>query len=99
MSGTPTAAGRMHPWTRAANVEFRLVLDVSRFDAQPGANATLIARWAVFKTKDKELVLVRKSSVTEPVKTKGYEALVAAQSRAVEHLSREIAETIKTLPQ
>jgi uncharacterized lipoprotein YmbA len=52
----------------------------------------------VFKAKDKKPLLVGKSSMAEPAKTKGYEALVAAQSRALEHLSHEIAEAIKSLP-
>ena len=59
---------------------------------------TLTARWMVFKAKDKKPLLVGKSSMAEPAKTKGYEALVAAQSRALEHLSHEIAEAIKSLP-
>lgn len=95
----PTETIVLLPRPRLVPVTYQIGMEVIRFDGALGGDVTLIARWAVFKTKDKELVLIRKSSVTEPAKTKGYEALVAAQSRAVEHLSREIAEVIKTLPQ
>jgi hypothetical protein len=58
----------------------------------------LIARWAIVEGKEKKLVSVRKSTIIEPSGAKSYEAMVAADSRALEKLSREIAEAIKTLP-
>ena len=44
------------------------------------------------------MVLSKKSIFTEAVTGKDYNSLVSAQSRALGHLSREIAEAIKALP-
>jgi uncharacterized lipoprotein YmbA len=71
---------------------------VIRFDGSLGGDVSLIARWAILQGKERKLVSVRKSTIIEPSGDKGYEAMVAADSRAVEKLSREIAEAIKTLP-
>ena len=72
-------------------------MDVIRFDGSLGGDVSLIARWAILEGKDKKIVFARKSTIIEPSGGKGYEAMVAADSRALEKLSREIAETIKTL--
>jgi len=70
---------------------------VIRFDGSLGGDVSLIARWAVLEGKEKKLVSVRKSTIIEPSGGQGYEAMVAADSRALEKLSREIAEAIRTL--
>jgi uncharacterized lipoprotein YmbA len=95
----PTDTLVLLPRPRLLPLNYQIAMEVIRFDGALGGDVTLITRWAVFKAKDKKPLFIRKSNVTEPVETKGYEALVAAQSRAVEHLSRQIAEAIKTLPE
>lgn len=88
-----TVYPRLHP----EFAKYQIGVDVIRFDGPLGGDVSLIARWAIFEGKDKKLVSVRKSTIIEPSGGKGYEAMVAADSRALEKLSREIAETIKTL--
>ncbi len=87
-----TVYPRLHP----EFAKYQIGVDVIRFDGPLGGDISLIARWAIFEGKEKKLVSVRKSTIIEPSGEKGYEAMVAADSRALEKLSREIAETIKT---
>jgi uncharacterized lipoprotein YmbA len=54
----------------------------------------LVARWRILAGQEKEVLTVRRSSISEAVRYPGYEALVAAQSRALAILSREIVEQI-----
>jgi uncharacterized lipoprotein YmbA len=84
---------RLHP----GFAKYQIGVDVIRFDGPLGGDVSLIARWAIFEGKERKLVSVRKSMIIEPSGGKSYEAMVAADSRALEKLSREIAETIKTL--
>jgi hypothetical protein len=56
----------------------------------------LVVKWALFEADGKKLLLAKKSSFKEPTGAASYEALVAAQSRAIAALSREIAEAIRT---
>ena len=46
-----------------------------------------------------KVLVMKKSSTQEPTGSSSYEAMVAAQSRALERMSREIAEEIKNLSQ
>ena len=87
----------LFPWRGAIIVDYHIGVDVIQFDGELGGNATLTARWGIFSGKGKKELLVKKSNFTEPVGEKGYDALVAAQSRALMHLSRDMAAAIKTL--
>jgi uncharacterized lipoprotein YmbA len=86
------------PWQKPIPLDYRVAVEVSRFDGELGKSATLIARWTIMEgDKKKELKSVRRSVITKPADGKSYEAMVAALSRTVEQLSQEIAETINTL--
>jgi len=87
------------PWQKTIPIDYRVAVEVSRFDGELGKSATLIARWTVMDGEKKELKSIRRSSITEPAQGNSYEAMVAALSRTVEQLSQEIAETIKSLSQ
>jgi uncharacterized lipoprotein YmbA len=88
----------VYPRLRLGLAKYQIAVDVIRFDGPLGGDVSLIARWAIFEGEERKLVSVRKSTIIEPSGAKGYEAMVAADSRALEKLSREIAETIRTLP-
>jgi uncharacterized protein len=78
-------------------VQYQVAVDVARFEGAVGAAVTLEARWRILGGDGKELAL-RRSTVTEVVGAPGYGALVAAMSRALGALSRDIATAIRDLP-
>jgi uncharacterized protein len=83
--------------TRPGVVDYQLMMEVLHFEGPLGGNVSLVARWTIVKVKDKEWLFVQSSHISEP-SGPGYEAFVEAQSRALERLSREIAEAIQKLP-
>jgi uncharacterized lipoprotein YmbA len=78
-------------------VDYRVVLDVDRFDGAPGGTVVLSARWAVTVGGDAEGTTVRQSIIEKPVIDDTVDALIRAHDIAVAELSRQIAEQIKTL--
>ena len=84
--------------TRSAGVPMALQVgvEVVQFDGTLGGEVVLIVQWGVFEADGKKLLMGKRSSFKEPTGAATYEALVAAESRAVAALSREIAEAIKT---
>ena len=74
--------------------EYRVGIDVSRFEGTIGESVTLAAQWSVSREGDKKILVARESIVKEPVEGQDYDALVAAMSRALAGLSREIAAAI-----
>ncbi|NIP93459.1 MAG: hypothetical protein GWO24_08380, partial [Akkermansiaceae bacterium] len=73
----------MYPWRKSVPVEYQVVVDVTRFDGELGRDARLIARWTVFGGRDKKVHFMQSSRISEPSGDRGYEAMVAAQSRAL----------------
>ncbi len=83
------------PWERYFKPDFRVVIDVRRFDGRLGEYASLNATWMIVKTGRHDPLVVRQTIVQEAVSTNDYDALVAAQSAAAAALSREIARALR----
>ncbi len=79
-----------------SSVEYRIPVSVVRFDGAPGGKVVLDATWGVFAKGDRreESLFATESTITEDVKGRGYDALVAAMGKAVERLGNEIADCI-----
>jgi len=69
-------------------------VEVLQFDGALGGDVVLSVKWGLFGERGKNVLIAKRSSFKEPTGAATYEALVAAQSRAVAALSREIAEAI-----
>jgi hypothetical protein len=75
----------------AIDPDYRVVVNVNRFDGRPGGSVWLNAVWTLKEQKGKMAIAVNQSVIEEPVSGQGYPDLVSAQSRAIGQLSREIA--------
>ena len=91
----PTERIYLYPWRVSVPIEYQVAVDIVRCDGRLGDAAWLEARWSVFKGPEKKLLKTNRSSIREPVSGADYNALVAAQSRAVGKLSQEIVEAIQ----
>jgi uncharacterized lipoprotein YmbA len=85
------------PWLKSRSIDYQIVLEVTRFDGNPQNKALLRARWSIFGKDGKKMQVSNYSSNSEPIKANDTEALIAAQSRTVEQLSREIARALQAL--
>jgi uncharacterized lipoprotein YmbA len=92
--GTPRVT--LYQSSLGAEVEYRVQIEVRNFESAPGKYASLDAVWSVRRLKDGKTETGR-TSVREPVDGDGYEALAAAHSRGIAKMSREIADTVRTL--
>ncbi|MDR3556946.1 MAG: PqiC family protein [Syntrophobacteraceae bacterium] len=87
------------PWPRSVAVQYQITLNVVQMEKIPGDKVILDASWRVFENNGKKLLVMKRSSLTEPVEANaGFSAIASAQSRAVEALSREIAAVLASLP-
>jgi uncharacterized lipoprotein YmbA len=79
------------PGLRPEAPDFRVGVRILRLDSIPEGRVELKAQWVVMAGQEKREVAGGLSTYTEPVKDGHYESLVAAISRTVGQLSREIA--------
>ncbi len=88
-----------YPWKREMKVRYQVMLEVHQFETQADGTVSLNAHWAILNlAKNKKVELVRKFSYGQKLDTIDYENIVAQQSKALEELSRAIAEEVQKLP-
>jgi uncharacterized lipoprotein YmbA len=86
----------LFPQMLSADADFRVAIEVQRFESSPGEAAVLDAVWTLRRAKDGKSDTGR-TTVRETVQDKSYDALVAAHSRAVARMSQDIAAAVRAL--
>lgn len=82
------------PWLVKPKVDYRVTVDVERFETTSEGFAVLLARWSLSRGVDGELARSKRSSFEVPIDGGTTEDSVAALSRAVALLAEEIAKEI-----
>jgi hypothetical protein len=84
-----------YPWTARFSPTYHIPLTVEQFDGRFGEHVVLNVAWSVQHQKDTKEPVIKHTRIKEPVSAEDYEALVAAQSRAIGTLSRAIVDEIE----
>ncbi len=74
-------------------LEFRIEIEIARFDGELGGDALLVARWTLYGRQEKAL-LTKVSIISESSGGEGFDNLIAAQNRTLNKLSKEIVDAI-----
>ena len=90
----PTDRTVSHPWSRSTMLDYQVIVNVTRFDADAAGTVILTAGWELMRSSDSIVMQRDRATYTEAAGSSDYPAIVAAQSRAVERLSLDIATAI-----
>lgn len=83
-----------YPQNAGLEAEYRVLFDIQRFEMTVGEGVGLEVLWSVRKS-DGGAPKTGRTVVSEPVSTADYDALVAAQSRALAAVSRDLAQALR----
>jgi uncharacterized lipoprotein YmbA len=92
--GAPSVT--VFPQAASTNAAYRVTIDVQRMESMPGKSINLDAVWTVRRNATDTQPIVRRTTLTETVQGSGFDAVVAAQSRALAQMARQIADAIVT---
>ena len=84
----------VYPWSEEFSPDYQIRLDVEQFDGRLGHSAFLDVKWSV-TGREGEDMMIKTSTIEEPLSTEDYDELVSAMSRAIATLSRDIVRAIK----
>ena len=88
----------VYPWPGDFKPNYRVGLKIRYLEGQWGKDVLLEALWSVSSQQNQQTGKVQKSVIREPLAPEpNYEDLVAAYSRAIALLSREIVKEIQNL--
>ena len=91
----PTNRISFYPARLPPHVDLRIAVEVLRFDGSLGGDAVLEARWTLFGSDAEEPILTKRSRFEHATGGPGYDAFVEALNRALEALSREVAQEVR----
>jgi uncharacterized protein len=74
----------------AGEPDFRVTVDVLRFESRPGAEAIIEALWTI-RRRERDVPFTGRSFAREAVHGDGYDLLIAAHSRAMASIGHDIA--------
>ena len=91
---TGTDQVSVYPWPTPMEIDLRAEIAVIQFEGDSDGEVSLIARWRLVRPNGSEAHPLQGSSYAESAADRSTEALVAAMSRALASLSRDIASAI-----
>ena len=83
-----------YPWEDFFDPDYRIYMEVNQFDGRLGEYALLNVTWTITGRQPSDILRVRNSVIKEAVQSADYEDFVAAESRILAALSREMAREI-----
>ena len=86
---------RSYPWKGDEGIHYQVTLDIRQFHGGADGYAVIEAGWRAYSLPDRKLKASRTFVDREPLATDGYPPLVAAQSRLLSRLARDIAKELK----
>lgn len=84
---------RVTPFTRENifHPTHRVVININRYDSRLAKEFLIDATWSIKDLKGNKLLLIKNTTIREALSSAKYDELVAAQSKALAALSKEIA--------
>ncbi|MCX7098652.1 MAG: PqiC family protein [Methylococcales bacterium] len=87
----PNAIVRAYPWSVYGNVDYRVIVDITRFDSQLGKSAILEASWAIMAEKNHTVISNGQTAIKQPLTDTSYFSATQALSKLLAGLSRQLA--------
>lgn len=81
-----------YPWPRYRKLDYQISLQVLQFDGRLGEKVQLQGLWTLLSHDGEKELLVERYDIQLPINGEGYEALAATQSKALNQLSKQIAQ-------
>ena len=95
----PNAIVRAYPWAVYGNVDYRVIIDISRFDTQLGKSVTLEASWAIMEEKNHMIVGNGQTKLQQPLYDASYNSVAQALSKLLSEFSQQISVALDQVPQ
>jgi uncharacterized lipoprotein YmbA len=82
---------RAYPWTAYGAVDYRIIIDLIRFDTRPEKTVTLEATWVIMNEKTHTMINHGHTKIEHPLTDPSYPSAVKALSKALSEFSVELS--------
>lgn len=95
----PNTIVRAYPWSVYGSVDFRVIIDITRFDTQPGKSANLEASWAIMEEKNHTIISNGQTRLQQPLNDASYNNAAQALSKLLSEFSQQLSLALVQVPQ
>lgn len=93
----PTVEFTSYPWYQSMPVKYQVVVDILKLESDLSKDLILVTQWQILDVQTTKMVLLKSSTIHQPIIPPGYPGLTKALSTACTALSSEIAEALAQL--
>ena len=87
----PNAIVRAYPWSVYGSVDYRVIIDITRFDTQLGKSANLEASWTIMEEKNHTIVSNGQTKLQQPLNDASYNSAAQGLSKLLNELSQKLS--------
>lgn len=85
---------RAYPWSAYGAVDYRIIIDIIRFDTRQEQSVNLEANWAIMNEKNHTLISNGRTKIEHPLDDPSYPATVKALNKILIEFSRELSQAL-----
>lgn len=89
---------RTYPWSAYGAVDYRIIIDLIRFDTRPEQSVNLEANWAIMDEKNHALLRNGHSKIEHALGDSSYPSSVKALSKMLSDFSLELSQALGQIP-
>ncbi len=94
----PNAIVRAYPWGVYGNVDYRVIIDITRFDTQLGKSVNLEASWAIMEEKNHTIVGNGQTKLQQMLNDPSYNSAAQGLSKLLSDLSQQLSMALVQVP-
>ncbi len=95
----PNAIVKAYPWGAYGDMDYRVIVDISRFDSQLGKSANIEASWVIMEEKNHTIVSNGQTKIEQPLHDTSYESVVLTLSKLLSEFSQQLSLALNQIPQ
>lgn len=90
----PHSIVRAYPWSVYGDVDYRVIVDISRFDTQLGKSVSLEANWVIMEEKNHIIVSNGQASIKQLLNDPSYNSVAQALSKLLGEFSQQLSHAL-----
>jgi uncharacterized lipoprotein YmbA len=87
-----------YPWSAYGDVQYRVIIDINRFDTDFAQNAVLDVNWAIMQEQGHHIIKTGHDKLTQSLSDASYSTIAFTMSQLLSELSQKLTTELQTLP-
>lgn len=94
----PNAIIKAYPWSAYGNMDYHIIIDITRFDSQLGKTANFEASWAIMNEKDHSIIHNGQTNLQQSLHDASYQSVVLALNKLLNDFSEQLSLALHQVP-